>query len=422
MARPPTDKCHAGYLVLFLQGVAALLPWNVFITADGYFATRLVGTPVHESFLTWFSMGFNLTALFVLAINTLFLRSFLPRPSVKITIALVGILLVVFLSTVLVKTPSITGMVFFNMTMCSIVVASICSAYLQEGLFELASAFPEIYTQAIMTGQSLAGFIVALSSFVITWAHLDPALILASVVVPWAVTDTETSAFSYFVSVLATIGLASVAFAGFLRLPLARYYMAPPAEVAASLESLLEDAPVRKGTQNPAKLLWRVRAHASAVFATFFVTLALFPVLTSAIRSSNPSPAVRALFTPLSFVLFNGGDLLGRVLAGYAPTLLRGRGLLVVALLRVSFLPLFGLCRLTTSGHSVVFDHDAYPIVFLVLCAVSNGVLISLSMMQSAHSVAPHQRELTGALMFFCLTSGCTAGAVASFGTHAWLL
>ncbi|KDO25478.1 hypothetical protein SPRG_09421 [Saprolegnia parasitica CBS 223.65] len=400
MTRAPADRCHAGYLVLFLMGVAALLPWNVFITADGYFGQRLAGTPVATSFLTYFSMAFNLTALGVLTLNTVCFRSYLPRPSVKITVALVGIALVVFLSTVLVKTPSIQGMVFFNMTMTSIVVASICAAYLQEGLFELTATFPERYTQAIMTGQSLAGFLVALSAFCIAYLHLNPTTLQMR----WYVGDDATdSAFSYFLTAFVTIALAMLAFAAFLKSPLARFYMAPPSnDVIASLESLLEDAPKGKVTLNPAKVLWRVRSYAMSVVLAFFLSLAVFPVLTSAVVSSSSNKTFRSLFTPLTFVLFNAGDLVGRIVAGVAPHLLLGRGLVVLSLLRIGFLPLLGLCRLQAATTTrVVLDHDAYPLVLIFLCAFSNGLVVSLAMMQSAHSVAPHQRALTGALMFF---------------------
>ncbi|OQR93191.1 Equilibrative Nucleoside Transporter (ENT) Family [Thraustotheca clavata] len=403
----------AGYVALFLQGVAALLPWNVFITAEGYFADRLRDTSVHDSFLTWFSMAFNLTAFVVLGLNTVVLRAYLPRPSVKINLSLVGIALVVLVSTVLVKTPSIQGMVFFNMTMVSIVIAAICAVYLQEGLFELTASFPEIYTQAIMTGQSLAGFLVALSAFIITWTHLDPKVFP---LLTWAITDRESSAFSYFLTAFFTIIVAIIAFAAFLRSSVAKFYMKTNPDIDAISQTLLDDDEAKKGktTLNPAKILWLVRYDAAVVFLTFLVTLAIFPVLTSAIQSTNPNKTFQALFTPLSYVLFNGGDLLGRIFAGCAPRAFSGLTLLVLAILRLGFFPLFAMCNLRTNGG--VFKNDAYPIAFIIVCSFTNGLFVSLAMMHSVHHVAPHQREIAGALMFFCLTFGLTAGSFASFG------
>ncbi|KAF0686211.1 Aste57867_21997 [Aphanomyces stellatus] len=431
-ARPPVDTCHVAYLILFVQGVGALLPWNVFITAASYFADRLKDTPVHDSFLNWFSLAFTLATLVVVALNAAVLRPYLPSPQRKVVVSLIGIAVVLVLTAALVKAPSVVGTRFFAISILSIVVASICSAYLQEGLFELTTLFPEIYTQALMTGQSAAGFLVSLSACVLTWLHHHPN----SFVFLWPLADNsnvETTAFIYFVCACATMVVALATFFAFQRLPLTRHYLKgddafkhrrrsssnSTLELDDSTDSLLDDddesEPPRVAA-NPWKLLYRMRHHAITVFLTLFVTLALFPVVTSSIESTSMD---QTLFVSLGFVLFNLGDLLGR--AATAVYLLPHRRLLAAAaFFRLSFFVIFILCNVRGSPF-VVFTQDGVAVAVLLACAWSNGYLVSVAMMQSPHLVDRHHRPLAGAIMFLCLCTGLTAGSLASFGLRAIL-
>ncbi len=47
--------------------------------------------------------------------------------------------------------------------MAMVVLCGASVAYLQSGVFGVVSMFPPIYTQAVMSGQGLAGAIVAIS-------------------------------------------------------------------------------------------------------------------------------------------------------------------------------------------------------------------------------------------------------------------
>ncbi|KAF0713207.1 hypothetical protein AaE_011840 [Aphanomyces astaci] len=105
----PPDRYHAAYGILFLQGVGALLPWNVFITAASYFGERLKETSVHASFLNWFSLAFNLSTLFMVALNAAWLRPYLPRPRTKIMVSLTGIAIVLLVTAILVKCSTVVG-------------------------------------------------------------------------------------------------------------------------------------------------------------------------------------------------------------------------------------------------------------------------------------------------------------------------
>jgi Nucleoside transporter len=66
-----------------------------------------------------------------------------------------------------------------------------------------------------------------------------------------------------------------------------------------------------------------VQAPAISIFLVFVVTLSLFPAWTSQIQSAQQCQTTSRwrndLFTPLSFVVFNVGDLAGRLLSSRIP-------------------------------------------------------------------------------------------------------
>ena len=64
----------------------------------------------------------------------------------------------------------ITKDFLFYFTCLSLAVVGICTALMSGGVFGLAGIFPQICTQALMSGQGLAGVIVSLSSIFTTLA------------------------------------------------------------------------------------------------------------------------------------------------------------------------------------------------------------------------------------------------------------
>lgn len=85
------------------------------------------------------------------------------------------------------------------------------------------------------------------------------------------------------------------------------------------------------------------------------------------------------------FLLFNVGDWAGRLLAGWAAScgaaLSNGITLRLLIFCRFGFLPLFMLCNHETTRLPVVFKHDAFPIGFMLLFALSNGYAGTVCMM-----------------------------------------
>jgi equilibrative nucleoside transporter 1/2/3 len=85
------------------------------------------------------------------------------------------------------------------------------------------------------------------------------------------------------------------------------------------------------------------------------------------------------------------------------------------SVVRLAFLPLFLLCNVERTAFPVVFASDAFPIGFMLLFALSNGYISSLSMMWGPRNAPPALAEQAGTVMIFLLTAGLSAGSGFSF-------
>lgn len=170
-----------------------------------------------------------------------------------------------------------------------------------------------------------------------------------------------------------------------------------------------------------------VLAPASCVFLVFTVTLALFPSWISQLKSTYQCKSHFRLFNDLyipgSFVAFNAGDLMGRLLAEKVSTERFPQFsmvLVVAALCRVVFFPLFLLCL---NDHqyqhwAVVIPSDLYSAVVQTTFALSNGLLVSCSFMHASNLVGhnnPDHQEKASEIMTFAVFLGLLSGSLLSF-------
>ena len=143
-------------------------------------------------------------------------------------------------------------------------------------------------------------------------------------------------------------------------------------------------------------LLTIISIPSFSVFFAMLTTLCLFPSitehLTSIYRCAHISTRVENdLFIPIQFLLFNLFDFIGRIIAGWVPLSIYYQYIvLYISCSRKVFLPLFLLCHVEGSQWPVLFDSDVYPIVFMVLFACSNGLVVSHSMMAGPALLSTH--------------------------------
>ena len=176
---------------------------------------------------------------------------------------------------------------------------------------------------------------------------------------------------------------------------------------------------IAAGTNETRRVWLTIRWNAVALFWTYFVTLALFPVWTSQLHSvhrcrNDRSRFTNDLFTPMTFVVFNTGDFLGRVLAAKLP-LLKPVHLTMASLGRVVFFVLFCLCAARDSALGpIVIQSDVYSYAVQIIFAVSNGVLNSQCFLHAALPVGQVQGKVSE-ILNLALSLGLLVGSLASF-------
>lgn len=157
------------------------------------------------------------------------------------------------------------------------------------------------------------------------------------------------------------------------------------------------------------------------VFWVFFISITIFPAISSGIQSVNKdsgSPWSSTYFVPVtSFLLYNVADFCGRQMTIWlqipGPT---SPVLPVLVVLRTALVPLFMFCNYQPRHHlhQVFFAHDVFPVLFVCLLGLSNGYLGTLSMIYGPKVVPRDLAEPAGVIMSFFLAAGLAAGSAFS--------
>lgn len=324
--------------------------------------------------------------------------------------------------------------VYFVFLMVLVFTASLATGLCQNGVFAFVSGFGrEEYTQAIMTGQGIAGVLPAITQIISVLSV--PAKQHGDAGLPQ---ESSTSAFVYFLTATLVSSATLVAF--FHLLSHSRYRARPNRPphpdyeaIASSTTTTTTIPPTTTRKSVPlTHLLSKLFYLALAVSTTFAVTM-FFPVFTVQIPSihtpsssspntddSNNNNAPRLLqpsvFIPLAFFFWNLGDLIGRTLPALPSLRLthKPRLLFLLALLRIGFIPLYMACNVGGRGAAIPSDLF-YLVVVQGLFGATSGYLGSSCMMGFGEYVEAEEREAAGGFMSLCLVAGLTVGSFLSF-------
>lgn len=300
---------------------------------------------------------------------------------------------------------------YFAFVMLIVFTAGVASALTQNGTYAYVAGFGRSeYIQGIMAGQSLAGVLPCVGQI---------ASVLGS-------GPSPESAFIYF---LTATGVSTIALGAFLILVRSRNQEDNRVTKVSGMREDQEDAESELQedlAQEPGKTIsiWslfiKLRWVALSVFTCFAITMS-FPVFTQKIfsvhSSSSDSPLLQpACFIPLAFLIWNIGDLIGRILTliPQLPILRHPQTLLLESFIRAGWIPLYLLCNINNKG-AVVNSDLFYLIIVQLLFGISNGYLASMCMMEAGNWVDIEEREASGGLMALMLCAGLTVGSLLSF-------
>lgn len=249
-----------------------------------------------------------------------------------------------------------------------------------------------------MTGQAVAGVLPAVAQIVIVLA------------VDKKTTDdnpsSSVSACVYFITATLVSGGCLLLFGGLL----ARHGIA--------VNSAITDAPQPAKKSVPLlTLLGKLKAFSFAISMTFGVTM-VFPVFTQAIISVRPAGDGRFfqpdVFIPIGFLLWNVGDLAGRMSCGWTMFTTSNSKLLAAAsAMRVLFIPMYFGCNI--KGEGAVVNSDLFYWTVQLMFGVTNGWIGSNCMMAAPEFVEEDEKEACGGYMGLCLVVGLAVGSCVSF-------
>eukprot|EP01036_Dinobryon_divergens_P028851 gene28851-37859_t len=154
------------------------------------------------------------------------------------------------------------------------------------------------------------------------------------------------------------------------------------------------------------QLLQKIWTQEILVFTLFCSTLALWPPLVTEIKSFNFPLLQETQWWPLLLLtVFSVSDCVGRLLTGYK-FCLTADNLYIAVLLRLILFPL-----IVCSVKQVVFTHDFFSVLFVLLLGFTNGYLGSLSILIINEGLDEKDRGLAGTFTGFFLNLGLVVGA-----------
>ncbi|XP_072407254.1 equilibrative nucleoside transporter 2-like [Chiloscyllium punctatum] len=318
---------------------------------------------------------------------------------------------------------------FFGITMTVIWFINSFGAVLQGSLFGLVGILPSKYSSIFMSGQGVAGMFAALASIL---AKISRA-------------DENTIALGYFITPCVVILVTIIFYCTLPYLEFAKYYFNkdhsnPCYEMESKTDLLmhkekngmvpangkqalvhLKEADIQDDQSEMGfsviKVFRKIWKLAISICLIFIVTLSVFPAVTADVSSHTKHGQWKEYFIPVScFLLFNIMDWGGRSVTAVCSWPRQENAILLLVLLRLSFIPIFMLCNVGQRHFlPVLFTHDAWFITFIFLFAFSNGYLVTLCMCYAPKKVSPRDAETAGAVMAFFLALGLALGAALSF-------
>jgi solute carrier family 29 (equilibrative nucleoside transporter), member 1/2/3 len=300
---------------------------------------------------------------------------------------------------------------YFVFLMIMVFWSSLATGVNQNGVFSFASGFgrPE-YMQAIMTGHGVAGVLPCVVQ------------IISVLAVPGQKADNPGSApqvssksvFAYFITATFISALALGSFSYLRHLSGITVKTSHGSNMETASDTTLLKTFGLWATFK--KLFWL----ALTIFLSFSIT-AVFPVFTATIESvhdpkNRPRILEPATFIPLGFLFWNAGDFIGRasVLVPQLRLVHHPILLLVFAISRLVFIPLYNLCNI--GGRGAVVRSDAfYLIVVQLLFGITNGYVGTCAIVSTKEYVAVEEREAAGGFMSMMFVAGLTVGSFLSF-------
>ena len=390
------------HVIMILFGLASLLPWNMFITATGYFQGKFNATESETiiiNFPSYLQIG-GIVSNVVLSMSSMIIIRYVRIPhliNLSNTIMLAGFIFTTFLTKINTDSWAVTFFVLTNVVFC---IMSALTALYVSSMMAMASMMPPHSIKGFFLGQALAGLFATCLSII-------------TLSIPGA--NTDDAGFYYFLIASLTLSASLMLYVVFRKMPYVRFYL-EKGEESSSLESEKLDGEVVE-TLTLFQLFRATQKYSLASFFALLYTLVMFPAVMSRLKSTGPDGRwSETYFLPvIVFLGFNVGDVCGRISSSF----LRWPGknlILWVSIARVIFIPLLLMCNLQPRAIAVWFTSDIFALVLIFLFGWSNGHILSLSVSYAPQDVVGDINKASiGTIQAFSCSCGLVVGSCLVF-------
>ncbi|CAG9793845.1 unnamed protein product [Diatraea saccharalis] len=374
---PPPDRYNSVYFTLFVAGAAFLLPFNSFIMAVDYFQHHYPDTTIMFDMSTVYIAS----ACVAVVTNNLLLDLFTYNTRITFGI-LVSLATMLFVAVCNIGWDGFSMRVSYTINLVAIGVVAFGCTVQQASYYGFTGCLPPRYTQAVMAGESAAGFWVSLDRIVTKYGFRQP----------------RRSTFMFFVfSILILLG-HSMLHHVMMRHPLVQHYL-----------RLTNESRHRKRIQlhlNPNEDVTLMENEAGE--ASYGVLKIQSPVLSTTAETENKSFSfANPLYSPTAPAPAPVSPPSVSEPSASPSTLRTPRPSYKVEDV------VFETPERLTSWRA--FKCKVYPIMFSVVLGFSNGLFGSVPMIMAPSRVGREHREIAGNMMTLSYNGGLLSGSLVSY-------
>ncbi|XP_065201666.1 equilibrative nucleoside transporter 2 [Planococcus citri] len=440
---PPADLYGIVNIVFYLLGTSILLPWFFFVTCNDYWMYRFRDLHNHSSslqyvfelndnesnrtslqadFTSYISIASTVPSTLFLFVNIFYLKKFSIHWLIVISSLIVLVLFVETTILVLFDSDSWQTL-FFIITVTTVVILNLSTAVLQASLSALFIKFPTAYISAATSGQSLAGIFAAVAQITVLLINASPT----------------KSTFLYFVFADITILLSLLGYLYIRKTDFFQYYARDNALQRIDSHPQLSgsSSPIQYRSFYDSELSLTVFVNTPILPVNYFsifkktwiltlsilccyvVTCSVYPAIAVLVCSeymTMKSPWADKYFVPvITYLLYCTCEYSGRFLAGYVQ---KPKGIFLVCLsfIRLIFVPLLMFCNAQPRHHlPVLIQSDLVYAFIIVIFAMSNGYISTLTFILLPSSVMVHEQEVASTMLITSLACGLSIGSLLSF-------
>lgn len=419
------------YFTFTIIGIALLWPWNCFLSASAFYSERFEHSPqlvrIYSS--TMMSVSTITSALYNYYLSQVQVGvNYNHRVNVGFSMT-IGVFVIMAFSCVLNVFITMDDYLFFTGLMIMVFISAAATCLAQNGTMATVNVMGSLYANGVMVGQAIAGVLPS------------SALIISILIVGDKKGDADKEnqymdknygVFIYYItaSLIAVLSISLLYFTNHYKVENTYKTLNQMVEEQQPLNSSDDDSEeepeVTQKTYVPFMVLWsKLKLIVLTIFLTFGITL-IFPVFASTVESvhknSDHTLLQRKIFIPFIYLVWNLGDLLGRVCCGkprMAVLIKNPKVLLMYSIARLIFIPLFLTCNVNSASSgktNAIINSDIWYILLQFLFGLSNGQLCtSCFMIVGNNCDTDDEKEAAGGFTTVFLSVGLAFGSVFSY-------